>query len=95
MKLPDDMVERAAESLCNNIGPEFDAWHWDRTEDGEQHRVQWRIDARAALEAALSECATGIAVGYLPNSMALELKVGTHQNAAIVGRHFALVPLGD
>ncbi len=56
MKLPDDMVERAAESLCNSIGPEFDAWRWDRTEDGEHHKVQWRIDARAALEAALSGC---------------------------------------
>ncbi len=56
MKLSDAMVERAAESLCNSIGPEFDAWRWDRTEDGEQHRVQWRIDARAALEAALGQC---------------------------------------
>lgn len=94
MKLSAQMVERAAESLCNSIGPEFDAWHWDRTEDGEQHRVQWRIDARAALEAALSECTTGLVTGYLPNSMVLELK-GTPQNAGIVGRHFALLPLED
>ncbi|MHB8388224.1 MAG: hypothetical protein ACYDBH_01425 [Acidobacteriaceae bacterium] len=56
MKLSDAMIERAAESLCNSIGPEFDAWPWDRTEGGVHHRVQWRIDARAALEAALSEC---------------------------------------
>ena len=56
MKLPDEMVERAAESLCNSIGPEFDAWRWDRIECGEHHKVQWRIDARAALEAALDGC---------------------------------------
>ncbi|MHB1939013.1 MAG: hypothetical protein ACYCOR_20935 [Acidobacteriaceae bacterium] len=56
MKLPPEMIERAAKTLCNSIGPEFGAWPWDRTSDGEQHRVQWRIDARAALEAALSDC---------------------------------------
>ncbi len=56
MKLPSEMIERTAKSLCDSIGPEFGARRWDQTEHSEHHRVQWRVDARAALEAALTDC---------------------------------------
>ncbi len=92
MKLPSEMVERAAKSLCESIGPEFDAWRWDRTEDGEEHRVQWRIDARAALEAVLSECC-------IETVEATEGPYGEYgvilTESDLIGKRVALVPLED
>lgn len=93
MKLPTDMVERAAESLCNSIGPEFDAWRWDRIEGGEHHKVQWRIDASAALEAALSECTTGHVCEHDGDIICMD---GVQTcGETLLGLRVALVPLDD
>lgn len=89
MKLPSEMVERAAKSLCESIGPEFDAWRWDRTEDGEEHRVQWRIDARAALEDALRECPVVKVRGRVGEPAMINV------SHSMVGKRVALVVLDD
>ena len=46
----DDMVERAAQAMCDIEVPPDQAM-WDRLD--EDKRDLWRIDARAALDAAL------------------------------------------
>lgn len=47
----DDMVQRAARAMCD-IEAQPDQVMWDKLDEDE--RDSWRIDARAALEAALN-----------------------------------------
>ena len=47
----DDMVERAARAMCD-IEAQADQAMWDKLDEDE--RDVWRIDARAALDAALN-----------------------------------------
>lgn len=47
----DDMVNRAARAMCD-IEAQPDQVMWDKLDEDE--RDSWRIDARAALEAALN-----------------------------------------
>lgn len=47
----DDMVKRAARAMCD-IEAQPDQVMWDKLDEDE--RDSWRIDARAALEAALN-----------------------------------------
>ncbi len=98
MKLPTDMVERAARGICTARSFDPDSWFryttgkLVRDKDGTKVRL-WTVyeaDASAALEAALSDCQREWVSSTINGMRGIVVT-----DADMIGKRVALVPLDE